>query len=292
LASAVRPRSKAAFVSTQCETPGVSGSRHEFFPGASEAFSASEDARRRLRWLRDHPGPVGSGLLLLFVIVKLLSTARGDAVTAYAILDELSLTTVLVGAVSSICPAIVAFIFFQSARWSLMTMNNRDWMPVVVFVVLIPIALRVASAVMLAGFIAAYLLGYAVAYLVRRVQRRAEVPSAPQQQPVILPTMLILMFSFAVFALISDTVWLPSERIELRGQSQPVVGYVLSTDDPFLTMLHERSREVQRYRTLDIEERNICRVRRDWFSTSVLGFAEKRPRYPSCFPGRHGRAKS
>ncbi|HMC71339.1 MAG TPA: hypothetical protein VKJ07_19440, partial [Mycobacteriales bacterium] len=53
--------------------------------------------------------------------------------------------------------------------------------------------------------------------------------------------------------------WLPHERLMVKGEPRPVIGYVLSDGGGWVTVLTSGARKVARYKPERVDARTACR---------------------------------
>jgi hypothetical protein len=63
---------------------------------------------------------------------------------------------------------------------------------------------------------------------------------------------------FILLFIIAPTVWLPTEVISTDDLKDPVVGYVLATEDGWTSVLRDEDRSVLRFKSQTVTDRVIC----------------------------------
>jgi len=233
------------------------------------------------RWLREARALRGAvrrepalvtALLFGFVVLKVIWIARGDVPTALGVFNSAGLATVIAGGLLSALPLVSAVVL------GLVTFElSRNRPPVLRFprdtpVVAIGLAAAVACffvtpwPVTVSG-IGLGLVSGAAARIVPRARKSLRLAGLA----VLLALSFVLVLNPLLYA-----VWLPHETLTLAepGQ-QPMVGYVLSDSDGWISLLLTRERRIYRFRSQDVTARTLCRVRSfsmpgapRWFNSS------------------------
>src|SRR5690606_7481874 len=83
----------------------------------------------------------------------------------------------------------------------------------------------------------------------------------PGQEPVTRGIQMSLATALAVLilapAVLSNTPWLPPERIVARGH-EPFTAYVLDEDERSVTVMYEDPRQIARLDQAEVQSRTIC----------------------------------
>lgn len=192
--------------------------------------------------------------LFAFVTVaaRALAVARLDTTTAAALVRTSGPVDVFMGTLTQVFPDLLmlAFVMFVFLDWHLAAKS--------------PLPRRLVYGVawgvgLVALFIAPwkqFLLWICVA--VPGVHpasashlRELLAPSFVKTRSIMIGGVVLLVF------LLSDAVWLPQERIQLRGAGT-VVGYVVEEDGRWISILKEHDRALLFVEDDDVESREVC----------------------------------
>ena len=234
--------------------------------------------RWTLRW-QDHLPVILTGLLFTMFLVKVAAVAHGDQTTSLAILQRTSPAVVLFGLgalVGMWCllglggSAIVTAVA-QGRRDS--EFKGRTQVAVVGYAALV--AMLTSAVIALAGAI------MLSAWLWWPGRHPIEPASQSERLPNFFPMIFVWLVVLSLTA--TDSVWLPREALTLRGE-EPIVGYVLDSDDSSLVVLHDGSRTVERVNAHAIVDREYCDVGANtWWERPLTAIAiSGRPNYSDC----------
>lgn len=112
-----------------------------------------------------------------------------------------------------------------------------------------------------------------------------------------IASLLLIPFIFIIYPMplnnnsnyYSDLIrqpWLPAVRITLYS-GQPVVGYILSTDDKWFTVLVANSRRVRYIHAGNVAKRRVCQTVEPKATKPLLTLITTVPTVPKCEPVRH-----
>ena len=244
----------------------------------------------RLRALSRLPGGIGTGqyitaLAFSYVIIKVIWIARGDIPTALGVFNSAGLATVIVGGLLSALPVISAtalgWAMFQISRsWLLersFPRNTSSW--IVLSVAGVACFFLTPWPVMASGAF----LGLACGIPAGWAASKAEKPATRRRKLVGRIGMIggLTVVGIASFYLVLNpllyAVWLPHETLKLtKPNPQPMVGYVLSDGNGWVSVLQTRVRRIYRFPSQDVLTRDLCRSRSismpaipEWFNNPI-----------------------
>jgi hypothetical protein len=245
--------------------------------------------------LFEHFFAISGALLVIAVVVKALRVAHMDLTTAQMLLVNGNVASVISGVLLLFFPGFVSLglvlclaAFLQSwplrrGRWGRLATSRLVWLAALfsVFLVLAALAvpartLTIAAAAVggLLAFELALLLGRtAFAWMRRRRGGVAEdgVKNRPKPAPkasavaglfglVLALAIITALLAMPVAATIfNDVVWLPSERVQLYGQSS-VVAYEISRSEGRVLLLLDETRQVVAVPEDQIRYQQPCRL--------------------------------
>jgi hypothetical protein len=240
---------------------------------ATDAARGSQAGfRAAVEWMQGADGFQVSLIAGTFLIVKVLMVAKGDVMTALAVVRASGTVAVIVGAILSALPIIAAVVLVVvlygvgcgAWRWrGLRLVTALCWFIVLVACVLLTpwLVFLLASAGLIGG----------------RLDRVRSQPRTDQSQadghwwaqralPLLLLCVLVIgpAWKDLVF-----TMWLPREELHLTtdqpiaqpGQqpSTRLVGYVLSDSEGWMSVLTSVHRQVIELKSDTVESRHLCR---------------------------------
>ena len=229
--------------------------------------------RRIKEWLEAHRWVLVVAVPFL-VIVKVLRVAEGDMGTAQVIvaaqgvagLTPLVLLSLLPGAVvvAFVLAVRVAGDITEAKNWKLLWIPELAILSVTAYLSLqFMRPLLFTNAAVLSLFLASFI------FIYNRIQRKwrqkrkrpvsDEIGSHGWPEIVVL-TALAAIAGALISAVCLASMWAPAERITLKGDASPVVGYVLSEDVNRAVILREADRTTVEYRSAEIEERQRCEL--------------------------------
>lgn len=241
---------------------------------------------RTPKWVTDHIPLVATGLVFLYLAVRLARVSRLSGETARALVSSADVTTVVVAA---IIPAVVIAWFgllFTTTVISIdYALTSRRFTGYHAFylvvlagaVVVVPFGLLLFTAIMALLYLVASLAAER-AGMHGKLNRRGEIAMG--------------IAGFVFLAAIAD-MWLPPERIGLADQRE-VVAYWIGQDATWTTLMLEADRQILIVPTDTIEARQVCDLGPDLVGgRSLLDVLQDpaQPEYSPCFPqspARHG----
>jgi hypothetical protein len=221
------------------------------------------------------PGGIGIGQYITafafsYVIIKVVWIARGDIPTALGVFNSAGLATVIVGGLLSALPVISAtalgWTVFQISRsWLLERSFPRDtssW--IVLSVAVVTCFFLTPWPVMASGAFLGLACGIATGW----VASKAEKPATNRRRWVGRIGRIggLTVVGIASFYLVLNpllyAVWLPHETLKLtKPNPQPMVGYVLSYDNGWVSVLQTGVRRIYWFPSQDVLARDLCRSR-------------------------------
>jgi hypothetical protein len=249
--------------------------------------------------------PLIAGLLSTFLVAfRILSVARWDPETAYAILRSAGASSVILGVALSVVGYLALLVFVICER-SLRLNGHRystSTQDVIIALLVLsagwslyngPVVVVVPLAVLLGVRYVPLCFRRALMFVRRRRgaahDKGSQGQTADQVRKRKRPRWLeivtvILAVVVALLAVAIAPPWMPAESLTLRG-ARPVAVYVLSVDNGYLTVLTAISRRVKYVRQISVSARGIC-VDRNAISPLNDSFAQLfgagRSRYPVC----------
>ncbi|MEX2251475.1 MAG: hypothetical protein WD895_05325 [Acidimicrobiia bacterium] len=201
--------------------------------------------------LQPHVGLIATLALFIFVVARILFVARMNTITARAVVATSGAVEVALGIVTSSYWALIllAFVILDVGR-RVAARSGRDTGALLALEVLVGLI-----AVFLVPFwVAVALNGFVLLFqfLDERREKKTGFSAAPIENAMAYVWGLVL----SVFVL-GGTVWLPPEVIEIDS-SRPVVGYVLSADAQWTSILTEAGRIVIVRESESVVGRTIC----------------------------------
>jgi hypothetical protein len=203
-----------------------------------------------------------AGILLAagFVVLKGYVLAKGDLATALGILQYAGLATVVIAGLLSSLPILAAAMLAYTVSrvaWRPLAWLKENWRLLVV---------------MLGAFVLAavfspwtYLLLAVVIGLV--IAGTRSVASSPWVGVLVYGPVALFTLVFVILSLY--TVWVPHEVVQFRPGTLPAqtlsygkqVGYVLSEDNGWITMLTSDTRQIVRYPDANVMTQMVCERR-------------------------------
>lgn len=217
-----------------------------------------------------HLGLLVSAAALLFVLLKLSRVAQFEPSTSVALIRAAGPVQVLLGSLLVQLPLLLAILFFQTTLWLIDSVftskgfeSKHSYAAMVLLVLLMVMPWRASAVGVIAGL--SYL-GY----------RRFRKPSS-----AVWPFWSILL----VYVALGSQVWLPAEQIRLSS-ADVLVGYVVSQEAEWTSVLKESERTIVQVRTTQIIGRRVCNLGEVGERTTILDLFEPSARstHPLCFP--------
>jgi hypothetical protein len=225
--------------------------------------------------LREHTAIVFSTLVLMLTMLQLWRISHYDILTAFGLLQHVGTANVVLGLLFVAWPIAISFAFVGAFVIGVGDVRLTVVLTLLL-VVFVPIIVVVPAVVAALVYYALYV----------RIRRR----EATESQSVPLP----LRITFGVGIVIAGTLllqldipWMPVEEIVVRGEDEPVVGYVLSSDSGSTVIMRDRDRQIIIFNRPWVERR-ICRAQEslhEWPYRTIpsLGWiSEPSPKYPDC----------
>ena len=242
--------------------------------GASLPRFTLRSDRGRSRWLQEirvlrsligkEPALI-TALLFSFVVIKVIWIARGDIPTALGVFDSAGLATVIAGGLLSAFPLISAVVLgiaaFELSRTVSFTKNSPIIRAPDKSLWVIGLAAAVGCffltpwPIMVYGAGLGLLSGVALRFA-SKVRIKAK---AKKGLGIAASVVLLIASSFLVLNPLLYAVWLPHEKLTLRGQPQ-MVGYVLSDSNGWVSLLRTGERRIYRFRSEDVTARALCKT--------------------------------
>lgn len=233
-------------------------------------------------WLafgREHLALALSLLLGIAVTLKLFVVAHGDPVTLSSLVAAQGLSGVFASAFLVGMPLFSLVLCWASVVGLMEAVREGDTLKGPGIGTAFATILGLLFVPMLA-FLA--LLGWAALYLLtslltrmwraKRVRQGRSLNWWLRSRPRDEPLRLFLVFALVVGAgavVISDTPWMPRERVVLSNGSGEEVGFVLSEGDLTVSFLRDADRRVLQIPAAQVSAREVCR------STGVVDLARR-----------------
>ena len=228
--------------------------------GMAKAAAKAQERQRWLDALQPLPAILNwykanafAGILLAagFVVLKAYVIARGDLATALGILQYAGLTTVVTAGLLSSLPILAAamlaytIVKMTGAHAAPGRTRQLGWVTLAAFVLAATftpwtyLALALAIGLVIAGL------------------KAGRVP-----KPAVWP-LRVLVVGLAAVAVIFNlyTVWVPHEMVSFASgtvKTEPQVGYVLSEDNGWITMLISGPHQIVRYPDAKVITQTLC----------------------------------
>jgi hypothetical protein len=200
--------------------------------------------------LTDHLPIVLTALFLGIVFAKLFVVSHGNLQTALGLLSAAGTLEVMFGTLLVLTPilpfaliSIVPYYYATTRVWT-------PWVYVCVAIGAVFLFITAPKAIVVLGLVTA-LVNTAIFIVGSRRWADRSLPRIARALPFFAATVLL------VASVIIDTMWLPTEHIELdSGEHQ--VGYVLGVEDDSLVVLTEDNRLIDRVNLADVTSRQVC----------------------------------
>jgi hypothetical protein len=218
-------------------------------------------------FLLQHLGLLAPAVALGFFAASLMRVARGNTVTALAILQAQSGVDLALAIALRLLP-IVLFTLAAIAVWAVRSgrFQNRDeplWILMLLVTLLVPVGQLLSMLLIIL---------LATTPTIRWHYRRRKGKEVRNEAPFrksghfdgIIAVLLVIF-------LLPDTMWLPPEALTLNDD-QSLVGYVLAESDAELRVLRESDRTVLAVDRVDVHDRQLCELRSlGWQGKSLFG---------------------
>jgi hypothetical protein len=233
-------------------------------------------------------------LLFAFLALKAIVMSRGDIPAALGIFQVTNPAATVIGALLSALPlaavAVLVIIGYRAAKEA-----SSDGYALVVAAAFVSFFVT-AWPILIASLIVAPAAGYAMRQRQRQRLMRSQGRRWRKQG-----MLLILLPCLAVFLYIAGAttwrvlydVWLPHEATTLRS-GRVEVGYVLSDDGNWVTILRSGQRRIVLYRDSQVGKRVPCQLRPGGLLANMTAWQALVPRAwttssePDCPPGFRG----
>ena len=224
---------------------------------------------RVIEFALDHIGLLVTGLLIMWVVLKVLAVWAFQPATAAAILAGSNPTEIILGSLAFLIPVVVlvaaiALILMRELdrRSSRDTSYSRPWAFIVTVSWLLTLVLAMAplwfSALALLAVLGSLVL--AGSY---------PLDGAPSRWRPILKGLVAWIILAAVLLTLFVGTWISAEALDVED-TQPFVGYVLAVDDPWTALLIEETRKVEYIETNSIRARVVCKESSSIWTDSLL----------------------
>jgi len=245
-------------------------------------------------WLRDHLGLAIAGALVVTALIKIWSVAHGDRDTMVALFASQGTLNVAFAALVAGLPSLGYLpLLTYAGVMEAVREGDRLHEPIVTFGLALGLAFATVPASVFWANIVIAAIAIASSVLIvlmrRRLTRRGlparklpfmlRASEFPRNTPILLGVALVAVLSW-MWIIAQDSPWLPSERItEATGVS--VVGYVLSSDSDWVTIMEAARRKVIILPTSVVKSREPCAVSAKRSMLSTILFPAP-PAYPPC----------
>jgi hypothetical protein len=233
-----------------------------------------------VRW-QDHLPLILTGALFAMFLVKVAAVAHGDSTTFLAILQRTSPTVVLFGLGAMVgmwyLLGLVGSLVVSAVARARQRGHSKGTTQAAVFGYATFVASLTSAVVALVG--AVLLTGW-LWWPPRQADSATQASETP---PGFLPMTAVWLTVLLLTA--TDRVWLPKEAVVLRGRD-PIVAYVLDSDESSILVLHDESRTIERIDADVVDDRQYCDVgSRAWWERPLYALPDsRRPSYSEC-PG-------
>ncbi len=249
-------------------------------------MAESDDARVQrtglLGLVRSHVTLVLTLIPILLSGLRIFAVANGDRATLVTLLSTLDVKAVLLGTFAWLLPtafgvaAAICWIRWLQLRSVSRPLGARQTTALLWLAVCTTILALILFALAPVNDLFNLLLCVFAVYFFRRPER-----NRAGQAVIIGAAFLALVLAPVVFR--AANMWLPAEKIVLRNQPA-IIGYVLTADPRYATVLKAADSTVQILQLDEIESRTICRLNPRLQSASLVryiaGSASKRT--PPC----------
>jgi hypothetical protein len=214
-------------------------------------------------FLSQHFTLVVSLAVFSFIFLKVLAASRYSTATALALVQAAGATQVIMGIVLGLFTLLLTLIVLAIVGARALKVRMPTWTVAlagiaglgIVFLPPWPTALINVVALLIVAPLLRWLrsdiLGPERA---GRTNRGGATRSSSSQLPLF--TLIALLGTLVLSTALSPTMWLPAERMTIGDET--VVGYVLSEEAGWTTLLNERTRNVSRVRSETLLSRQVC----------------------------------
>ncbi|HEY6737661.1 MAG TPA: hypothetical protein VI076_02340 [Actinopolymorphaceae bacterium] len=225
---------------------------------ATEPNPQKPDASRGFDW-REHAGATVGLLSLGAIAGRLLIVSDFSAETARAIIQETGAVNVGLGAVLELLPFVSAFAWGVGIVMQLDSYQKQSTSPVrwVVLALVSMVGAGLAPIAYVVCFLVLALLIWQWGQAAEFLSERWQLLQGPVM--ALIATAIAFMLTYGIG---SRALWLPAERLEIRGEPA-LVGYVLSEEDGRVTILRDQPRTVLRVDEDQVRKREICTIEQD-----------------------------
>jgi hypothetical protein len=197
-----------------------------------------------LSWAADHAPLLGSMLLFVLVVVRVMRVAAFDPATAAALVRESGTLEIVLGVLVTSFPplllgGIVCLLMLAVVNRESGSVRDLAFGAALAGLLLLTVVLPWTS------LIAYSIALVAVIVLARLLQWSGEF--------------IVLLMSVVLIVLTVSEVWLPPEEILLEGGTD-TVGYVLSVEPEWTTILEEADRSILLVPSEDVISRKVCNL--------------------------------
>jgi len=225
---------------------------------------------------------VGAGSTAI-VMMRLLAVADFDPETAFAILQSVGTTTVVIGTLLASIWVVVAFAGMAIMRYFVQHGINswrRAAFDRAIFVGSIVILLTAPTA--------AALLVIIMAIMWMRVRRTCTEVGKESVKPARAFGEFVLGIAIALVILLGAYPWIPLERISVSTQAKAHVGYVLRADSETIVVLDDKRRRIEYLERKGLTvSRELCNrhsvLEAKLIDEPILSYIlSSSPQYPRC----------
>jgi hypothetical protein len=216
--------------------------------------------------------------------VNILGLSAGDPEVFGYLVQNLDLPRLIVGIVIQLIPAAILFMGFawwDNEKWRPRADNLTEWRRRTRNRLIFFPLMFIVCLFMQVFWLGAAIISIAIVYLERRdsekhylrTMRRygIDVPlkvRSPLMEGVRAFPFLFLLFAFIWAAMPSNSTSIPAESMQVNGESTPIIGRVISSDEMWTTILLVPIGPVRVVTTGNISARSPCSIR---FQNSVGG---------------------
>lgn len=187
----------------------------------------------------EHATLIIGGTSTVIVLLRLLAVTHFDPETAFAILQSVGTTTVIIGTLLASIWVVVAFIGIAIMRYFMhheLSSQHRTAFDCAVFAGCVVILMTAPTAAILLIIIIV-----ATWVHIRRSFLGMEVRSKPTRVFI----EFVLGTAIALTILLGAYPWIPLERIRISNQAKVHTGYVLRTDGETIVILNDKWRRIE-----------------------------------------------
>lgn len=228
-----------------------------------------------IQWVSKNLGVV-TVLVFMLGVVRLFFVSHFSTTTALALLESAGPTLVVLAALISFLPDLLAM-FAVAALIELVDASIGRRLTLTPGSLLLGIVLLVAVTltpwpVLVIGILAAVIISF-----VRKRQPGHPTRSSAERNRGVGLFLVVLLVVF----LFRRSVWLPAEKITLANGRQ-LVAYVVGEEAGWITMLTDVDRRILRLRPAEVDDRQVCSLDEVLFSRSSSLLGSVLPDYPPC----------